>query len=385
VRGLLLITVLGVVIAAGCGGSQDLSVTVSPAEGLIDAPFDVDVSGADAGDPVTITITARSNDGRPWQATRKARADDNGEVELRDAYLMARLRPVAARPSDDGLPLPLTLTFEASDGTDVARAHAKRLHLPASVKVERKHGMGFYGVWFVPRGASRQTTILLLGGSEGGLSTSDIAGTLAGHGYPVLALAYFGHPGLPREAARIPLEYFERALGWLREQEAVDPDRIVTFGISLGGELALLLGSRFPSLVHSVVAYVPSAEVLASLTPGAPAWTLRGEPVREGPIPVERIAGPVFAVGAVADMLSTSSSAVYAIEERFEANGRDDLTALVYPHAGHGVGSALPNLYVATSGDFPPYGRIYLGGTPAVDERAREDSWPKLLQFLEKL
>src|ERR671936_1469150 len=89
--------------------------------------------------------------------------------------------------------------------------------------------------------------------------------TLAGHGYPVLQLAYFREPGLPQSLTRIPLEYFERALGWLSRQPEVDPRRIVTWGWSRGGEASLLVAATFPELVHAAVAYVPSAYVFPAL------------------------------------------------------------------------------------------------------------------------
>jgi hypothetical protein len=31
------------------------------------------------------------------------------------------------------------------------------------------------------------------------------------------------------------------------------------------------------------------------------------------------------------------------------------------------------------------YGELYLGGSPQADDAALEDSWPKLLRFLERL
>jgi hypothetical protein len=52
--------------------------------------------------------------------------------------------------------------------------------------------------------------VLIIGGSEGGLSSPLLAAALAGHGYPVLTIAYFGAPGLPASLSRIPLEYFAR-------------------------------------------------------------------------------------------------------------------------------------------------------------------------------
>jgi dienelactone hydrolase len=77
---------------------------------------------------------------------------------------------------------------------------------------------------------------------------------LAARGYPVLALAYFREDGLPRELVRIPLEYFRRALLWMRTRPEVDPARVVTLGISRGGELSLILASTFPDLVSGAIA-----------------------------------------------------------------------------------------------------------------------------------
>src|SRR5206468_319668 len=105
--------------------------------------------------------------------------------------------------------------------------------------------------------------LVLVGGSEGGLSAyvSAIAVHLAAHGYPVLALAYFGSPGLPATLARIPLEYFARGLHWLGERPEVDAHRIDAFGISRGSEAAQLVAIHWPSVVHGVVLGVPSDTV----------------------------------------------------------------------------------------------------------------------------
>jgi hypothetical protein len=46
---------------------------------------------------------------------------------------------------------------------------------------------------------------------------------LSKHGFTVLALAYFGLPSLPPTLARIPVEYFGRALDYLRAHPQAAP------------------------------------------------------------------------------------------------------------------------------------------------------------------
>jgi len=200
---------------------------------------------------------------------------------------------------------------------------------------------------------------------------------------PLLQLAYFSKQGLPDELLRIPLEYFRTARAWLHDRQEVDADRVVVFGGSRGGELALLLGSTYPELVDAVVAYVPSANVYPSIVDsGQPSWTLGGNPVPLTLIDVRRIEGPIFLVGGGDDQLWPSGLSVDRIAQQLE--GRDDVIALNYPRAGHGVGLGIPN--TITKSIVPSrYGELDLGGSPEADEAAREDSWPKLLRFLDEL
>ena len=103
---------------------------------------------------------------------------------------------------------------------------------------------------------------------------------LAGQGYDVLGVAYFGLPGLPSTLADIPLEYFARALRWLARQPGVDPAKIAVLGVSRGSEAAQLLGVHYPGLVHAVIASVPTTPRSAP-DPGCrtAAWTLGGKPL----------------------------------------------------------------------------------------------------------
>src|SRR4029453_4157211 len=97
-------------------------------------------------------------------------------------------------------------------------------------------------------------------------------------------LAYFTVVGFPPELLNIPLEYFESALAWLKTQTELNLDRLAISGTSRGGELALLLASRYPEF-KAVVASVPSGYLWGAVSvlpetddPNAfPSWTHGGQ------------------------------------------------------------------------------------------------------------
>jgi dienelactone hydrolase len=266
--------------------------------------------------------------------------------------------------------------------------------LPAAVTEEAVTTSGLYGRFYArstDRGSpTRKTAILLLGGSEGGLPSHPLLTMLAARGYPTLSLAYFRAPGLPQTLQSIPLEYFQRALLWLRAQPQVDPDRVVVLGVSFGSQAAQLLGVHYANLVSAVVASVPSNVATCGIPCSGPAWTFEGRPVPytsefnnpspadnpDAVIPDEEIHGPLFAVCGGLDSAWVSCIYTRAIMSRLAARGhpyRD--VSYAYPHAGHFVGGLLPYLPVAPR-------RLYFN---QVDEQARAKVWPHLLSFLARL
>lgn len=374
-------------LLSGCGGTH-VRLTVTPASAPLDVPFTIRATGLDPRQTLTVVASGQSSlNGVHWQGSRKAVANAHGELVLRDRYLLAWLRPKPAG-AIGSWPEKINVVVR---GRDVdATASARRAPPPESLvsSEQRPATSGFYGDWIAPPGARHHTAILLFGGSDGGLPSyvDRIGATLAGDGYPVLELAYFREPGLPQHLSRIPLEYFRRALEWMRRQPAVDTRRIVTVGVSRGGELSLILAATYPRLVRAAVGYVPSAWVEAAFTSQfAPAWTYRAKPYWGGDdrvIPVEQSAGPIFVVDGGADGIWPSGRSVKSIARRMRAHGRTDVTALVYAKAGHLVGTGVPVQAAPAVASEQTAG---WGGTPAADERGRQDSWPKLLRFLSRL
>jgi dienelactone hydrolase len=273
---------------------------------------------------------------------------------------------------------------------------------------------------YYPAESGPRPAIIVLPGSQGGVpGPAAHAGGLASRGYVVLALAYFNAGGLPPLLQNIPLEYFATAADWLKSQPAVDPARIAVLGTSRGGELSLLLGATYPSTFRAIVANVPSNVVWPGQSDDSetPAWTLNGKPVpsvpgrfsaadlalsgrdrflkrlrdsdavRRAEIAVERIRGPVLLLSAKDDQLWPSDLFAARVVDRLKQH---KFTYAVehysYEHAGHGI----TRPYVVTSDvrvvRINPLSKRpnMWGGTPEGQARANEDSWSKLLSFLEK-
>ena len=256
-----------------------------------------------------------------------------------------------------------------------------------------------------------------------------MAETLASEGFAALALAYFGLEGLPSELVEIPLEYFERAIAWLKRHPMVDAGRVAVVGNSKGGELALLLGATYPGDVGAVVGYAPSAVVWQGIAfdrevyhggPRSP-WALRGEAVPFVPlarpgademiqmtesyledrpistrklyeralrdeaavaaasIPVEGIEAPVLLISGTDDGLWPSTRLSEMVIERLEAHDRPcPREHLRYEGAGH---------MIAPRGYRPAAAwtrRLELGGSREANEFANTDSWSRVLKFLER-
>ena len=272
---------------------------------------------------------------------------------------------------------------------------------------------GLFANYFPAKGSTAGPGALLLGGSEGGLGAGarDAAVALQREGFSVLVPAYFGVPGQPRHLERVPLETFDRALAWLAARPEVDPQQLVVGGVSKGAEAALLVATRHPEL-RAVVAGVPSSVVwpgirFSTLNTGS-SWTRDGRPlpflpygplrprmitgdigvvyrggiteVEDHPdavIPVEEIQAPVMLICGGDDTLWPSCPMSRQIEARAAHADGPSITVLDYSDAGHGcVGPPL-------SADDPVLDQLSrVGGSPAANNAARADGWPKIIDFV---
>jgi len=278
---------------------------------------------------------------------------------------------------------------------------------------------GLVANFYRPATRGKHPGIIVIGGAGGGLrSSSAIASLLAERGYGALALAYFGVEPLPEQLQEIPLEYFERAIEWMRAQPSVDPSKLGLVGTSKGGEAALLLGATYRQ-IRAVVAYSPSYVVFQGIdlawsdaSASKSSWTRDGKPVPFVPfqldwdciqrygfylglylgslqdqqavgravIPVEHINGPTLLISGKDDAIWPSSTMCDRVIERL--NQRDfafSFEHLSYDGAGHL--SAGPSRLAPTR----PIGadRMDIGGTGSANSAARDDAWAMACRFFD--
>src|SRR6266403_4388050 len=91
-------------------------------------------------------------------------------------------------------------------------------------------------------------------------------------------------PGLPRGLVNTPLEYFAKAVVWMRRQPGLGDGFLAMWGASRGGELALLLDSTFAE-INAVVARAASGVVFWPLGLAEPGDT---RPRHYGPFVASR-------------------------------------------------------------------------------------------------
>jgi dienelactone hydrolase len=323
---------------------------------------------------------------------------------------------------------PIAITISARAGSQTAERPLVRTFGAPGVVGRAAPSPELTGTLWHPGGPPRPG-VLILSGSDGG-QLDHAAATLAGHGYAVLALAYFRAADRPGELLDIDLEYVQRAARWLLEQPEVGSARLSAIGLSRGGELALQAAALFPE-IGAVVAGAPSGVRFAGLPADyrdftRPAWRLAGEPlpfvpgkvtpaaavrffaayalrrplrqramfrgalrnraaVRDATIPVERIGGPVLLISGRDDQLWPSDDACRAVLRRLREHqpGYPD-RHLSYRGAGHFVSFpyALPGLPPMTRLTVGPKLTIDFGGTAAANHAACLDSWAQIRLFL---
>lgn len=409
---------------------EDASIRAPP-EVLVEDELAIQIDGLPSDGQVE--VETRIDDGPfEWTATATFEVPESGTVDLTE---QAPIEGMYTGDDPMGLVLAMEATAPPEDafftlaGVDhdlevsVRPADAGRTGLAAETTVRRVAiadgvdgtavGDGLVGTLYTPPGADEAPGVVALHGS-GGEELGHQAQHLASNGFVVLDLHYFGDPEpIPDMFNEIPVEYVEDAVGKLLAHDRVVGDTVGLYGVSKGGELALLAGSVIES-VGPVVSIVGSGLVWGGLDDseqqlptGSAAFTLDGDPVSYVPygepeppwtntkatymngyesasdeqiaaatIPVEDIDGPVLLVSAGDDGFYDGPF-FHGIAEQRRLDHDRQVEHLVYEAAGHLIDVPFT----------PTYGRSIVdgfefGGDPTAYARADREHWPAVLDTL---
>ncbi|MFH1037623.1 MAG: acyl-CoA thioesterase/bile acid-CoA:amino acid N-acyltransferase family protein [PVC group bacterium] len=414
-------------------GEPAPEITVRPEAALVDETVIISLAGFQPGESVTVRAGMTDARGVEWEAHAVFRANARGELRTGEqAPLSGTYRgrdPMGlfwsmVSPGGESYhpslePAPITIRAETETGETVSTVFRRLSVTPGVARIELRED-GLIGEFFVPEGDGPAPAVLAVGGSAGGLRWSrGAAALLASRGYAALALAYFGLKGLPPTLKEIPLEYFQKAIGWLEKRPETRSGTLRVIGVSKGGELALLLGSVFPA-VTGVAAFSGSGLAFNCLDRAVvSSWTFRGKPIpfvpfadasffsradfsrplrftgfyldnmknpddlRAAGIPVEKINGPVFLVSGGDDGVWPAGQLAGAAVRRLKEH-HHPVTHLHYPDAGHLTRYPfLPTTSLSMRMEEMGL-TLAFGGSPAANHHAAADAWPRLLDFLEQ-
>ena len=431
------------------------TINVNSSTVLLDEPLAISVSNLTPHEQIAIEALCKDKNNMLWISRATFQADDGGMVNL------ATQAPLSG--SYDGIDamglfwsmactnkefpyfvwneqeLETYLSVYSQDQLRTQATIHRLLILPEIEKRDVREN-GLVGTFFYPKSMQKGPGVIVIPASVGGIPET-LAKLLASRGYAVFALGFFGLDGLPANLENIPLEYFQKAMQWFKEQPQVDPDHVAILGQSKGAELALLWAATLPDEMNAVVAYVPSSFVYG----GSPHlnqvnWTYKGLPipfmphptddlatphheeiinvqtqgkipfhvntfddpfdfasiyrlgitefpehVESATIPVENIKCPILMLSGQDDKIWPSTLYGNRIMERLDAKGSSIKRQHVsFPDAGHGF---LYPYGPSTSQPFYFPGEDFwytLGGTAKGDGCAAIESWQAVLSFLEE-
>ncbi len=412
------------------------AATINGPASLADAtPAPIRLAGLDPGSVVTLTMVRDMPQyGGRFSASARFKARADGSIDTgRDAPISSGAAGSYDGIAGTGLFWSARPDASANAPTDAsARIEAElgsarlSLTIPALPQAVTSLAIPDFpgAVLARPAGTKgRLPLLIVLGGSEGGSFTArTYAPLLAAQGFAVLGLPYYSPgydpadtvAGLPTSFTEISADRLLAVKAWAERQDGIDATRIGLWGVSKGGEFALIAASRLPWL-QAVVAVVPSDVVWEGWGRPGPAtssFSWDGKPLPFVPylgveqefarvargermemrrphiagraanpdrvpaarIRVEDYAGALLLIGGDDDRVWPSGPMAQAVADTRAAAGRS--TALLrFADAGHAL---------AGPGTDPVGIMQANGGTLAGIAQARSTAWAATIAFLQR-
>uniref|UniRef100_A0A8C5HQJ7 Acyl-coenzyme A thioesterase 4-like n=1 Tax=Gouania willdenowi TaxID=441366 RepID=A0A8C5HQJ7_GOUWI len=385
---------------------------VQPTRALVDEKFKVLVKNLPPGRPFTVRSLHLSEDKDYWEAYGHYVSDHQGELSVRDDLsfggtytgrepmgLLCTMCPIPGsrpglrlRKKDVTTPMLVTISVYSGhedhrDQTPLASVVTERWYMAPGVQRFPLQQSEVRGTLFVPPGPGPFPGMLDMWGGGGGLLEYRGA-LLASHGYACLSLEYF-KPG-ELETANQQYSYFETAFNIIKDHPQVNPDRVGIFGLSLGSAVTLNLATE--SAIPRCVVCVSSNNIFSRDMCPVKHDENNCEVWRDVVLPfmkdtsnnIKKIRCPMLCISGCDDQ---NWPAVEIVDNTLRAAGKDHLlTRVDYPDAGHLIEPPFTPHFRSTNflrSIAQDKVLMLWGGQTKPHSDAQEDSWRKILSFLQ--
>ncbi|XP_060766209.1 peroxisomal succinyl-coenzyme A thioesterase-like isoform X2 [Neoarius graeffei] len=376
-------------------------------------------------------------DGHLWQSVAHYHADEDGVVDLTKhpsvggSYvgcepmgLFWSLQPALGDKQDlrlrkKNVETPFTVDVSVLEGhvsskdeqingvRELVTVTLQRSYMAPGVRRIEIRQNGVVGTLFLPPGPGPFPAVLDLWGLGRGL-VEYRAALFASHGLASMTLAYFDHKDLPGPPKRVNVggSYFKAAWQVLRDHPQVCEDRIAIIGISFGVFVALWIATALsvnPRCVICISGPFCSTNKLFAENgqnvdeeqkhwhiddQGYVSFGVSSLPCNIPPenfIQIEKLLCPLLFIIGEDDLCCPSTENADEIERRLHAAGKSHLFSRVsYPGAGHLIEPPYtPTCHTSIWASQPSQSMIQWGGNLEQHAAAQEDSWPRILTFLE--
>ncbi|XP_067437483.1 peroxisomal succinyl-coenzyme A thioesterase-like isoform X1 [Thunnus thynnus] len=410
-------------------------LSVLPTRALVDEKFKVLVENLPAGSPVTLHSLHHSEDKDYWEAYAHYISDHKGTVSVAEDLsfggtyagiepmgLLWSMRPVPGsrtglrlRKMDVRSPMLVNISVYSGHKAEgfreqppLASVLTERWYMAPGVRRIDIKEKGVRGTLFIPPGPGPFPGLMDMWGGGGGLLEYRSA-LLASHGYVSLALEYFS-PG-ELQSADLEFKYFEAAFNIVKDHPQVIPDRVGLFGLSLGAVVTMCLAAESTITKPRCCVCVsgshifPRGETLSGIHKlmfrnshkarvdenNYHIWRDLNLPITSDlsmKVDVRRINCPMLLVNGHDDQNTPAVESAEDVAQMMHTAGNDHLlTRLHYPDTGHLIEPPYSPHFRATNFIMESTKAkviVMWGGQTKPHSDAQEDSWRKILAFLQQ-
>uniref|UniRef100_A0A3Q4GYZ3 Acyl-CoA thioesterase 19 n=1 Tax=Neolamprologus brichardi TaxID=32507 RepID=A0A3Q4GYZ3_NEOBR len=389
---------------------QSPLLTAAPGRALIDEQISIKGHFLSQNYPVTVCAQMHSEEGDLWEAF--AHYTTNAVfnfIFVSPMGLFWALEPALGsrevlRLRKRNVETPYIVNISLLEGhtspsegqsTELAAVTVERWYMAPGVRRIEIRQNKIVGTLFLPPGERPGpfSAMLDLWGMGGGLSEYRSA-LFASRGFASLSVAYMGHKDLPGppDIMSVGDLYFKSAFQLLQDHCQVDADRVGVIGLSFGVCLTLRIATRIGVKVRPKLTCFEICRMIITLLFAYEKYKSDRQAIMNDvnihlfPFPVKNITCPLMYIVGEDDQCAASTENA-DIEEALRSAGKSQLfTRLSYPGAGHLIEPPYAPFccfWVFFVFLFFPAVFTLWGGHPAPHAAAQEDSWKRILEFME--